>query len=76
VDVPTDTESLFCASGLIESEVNSTIDPRVVDVVGEIVERLVVERYSWNGRMREREGVTWAAAKELLRDLTSRLTRR
>jgi hypothetical protein len=42
---------------LIEAEMNSVVDPRVVDVVGEIPECGGVERHLRNGRMRECERV-------------------
>jgi hypothetical protein len=50
---------------LIESEVDPAKHPGVVDVVREIVERLVREDHAWNARMRQLEANVMPAQKAL-----------
>jgi hypothetical protein len=44
------------ARALIEAEVNAAVDARRVDIVGDVLERFVLERDTGDGRVRQRDG--------------------
>lgn len=48
VDVSTHLSALFTASLLIEAEVDTPVDAGVIDVVGNLLEGVVLQNYSHN----------------------------
>ena len=75
VDVGAHTASQVAAGLLIEAEVDAAVDARIVDVVGHLRERGVVERHLRNARVRQGDVVT-AAAEDLLGYRAPRIARR
>ena len=72
--VGTHLSSELRARFLVEAEVNSTVDARVVDVAGDLPEGAVLERDASDRRIAERDEMM-ARAEHALEHLTSRATR-
>jgi hypothetical protein len=54
-DEPSHLTALPATGLLIETEMNPSVDPRVVDVGGQVAKRLVVQRHPGNRGVRQRE---------------------
>lgn len=72
VDVLTDPASLLSARILIEAEMDPAIDARVVDVSGDLLELVVLERHACDGWRRHRDGLR-SPAEDTLDHLASAL---
>jgi hypothetical protein len=73
VHIGADLSSLLTARFLIEAEMDSAIDTRVVDVVGDLLEGLVLQDYARNRRVAQGDEMVTRPI-ESLEYLASRIT--
>ena len=72
VDVGAEPAALLGARGLIEAEMNPSVNTRVVDVFGDLPECRVLESNIGHGRARQGDGVA-SGAKGSIEHLTRRI---
>src|ERR1051326_8811715 len=65
VDIGADASPHPSASFLVEAEVNPTIDARIVDVVRDLLQLIVVQHHTRHGGVRQGDGMVGATEKAL-----------
>src|SRR5579859_630692 len=69
----TNANALSSASFLVIAEMNSAIDPRIVDIVGDLFQLRVVQDHVRNPRIGQRDGIS-STAEDLLDNLSGAIT--